>query len=188
MPVSCACGIWAKSSSRISANKRIPRNFRGISIILLTINGKIIIMIWSIGAWRSLVSRLVRVQEASGSNPDAPTKIQVTTFVVTGIFFVAGFKRTAPERAPAQKARSFVRNLWLRPPVFVSTVRNTHIFNIFLPQFHYSLNFDIPFLLNWIQAEYIPHMRHCQSAAPALPRDGAYPYSTGTSSIRFSGV
>ena len=28
-----------------------------------------------IGVWRSLVSRLVRVQEASGSNPDTPTKI-----------------------------------------------------------------------------------------------------------------
>ena len=30
-------------------------------------NGKVI------GVWRSLVSRLVRVQEASGSNPDTPT-------------------------------------------------------------------------------------------------------------------
>ncbi len=29
--------------------------------------------IWAIGVWRSLVSRLVRVQEASGSNPDTPT-------------------------------------------------------------------------------------------------------------------
>ena len=37
-----------------------------------------------IGVWRSLVSRLVRVQEASGSNPDTPTKIPVTTFVVAG--------------------------------------------------------------------------------------------------------
>ena len=27
----------------------------------------------AIGVWRSLVSRLVRVQEASGSNPDTPT-------------------------------------------------------------------------------------------------------------------
>ena len=26
------------------------------------------------GVWRSLVSRLVRVQETSGSNPDTPTK------------------------------------------------------------------------------------------------------------------
>ena len=34
--------------------------------------------------WRSLVSRLVRVQEASGSNPDTPTKIPVTAFVVAG--------------------------------------------------------------------------------------------------------
>lgn len=30
--------------------------------------------IQAIGVWRSLVSRLVRVQEASGSNPDTPTK------------------------------------------------------------------------------------------------------------------
>ena len=30
----------------------------------------------AIGVWRSLVSRLVRVQEASGSNPDTPTKRQ----------------------------------------------------------------------------------------------------------------
>ena len=30
--------------------------------------------ILAIGVWRSLVSRLVRVQEASGSNPDTPTK------------------------------------------------------------------------------------------------------------------
>ena len=54
--------------------------------------------IWAIGVWRSLVSRLVRVQEASGSNPDTPTKIPVTTFVVAGIFFVLGFERTAPVR------------------------------------------------------------------------------------------
>ena len=32
--------------------------------------------------WRSLVSRLVRVQEASGSNPDTPTKKLVITFVI----------------------------------------------------------------------------------------------------------
>ena len=46
----------------------------------------VIIIIWSIGVWRSLVSRLVRVQEASGSNPDTPTRIPVTTFVVAGFF------------------------------------------------------------------------------------------------------
>ena len=40
--------------------------------------------IWAIGVWRSLVSRLVRVQEASGSNPDTPTTLPVTTFVVAG--------------------------------------------------------------------------------------------------------
>ena len=35
----------------------------------------------AIGVWRSLVSRLVRVQEASGSNPDTPTKKSELTFV-----------------------------------------------------------------------------------------------------------
>ncbi len=38
-------------------------------------NGEIIHYNTSVnGVWRSLVSRLVRVQEASGSNPDTPTK------------------------------------------------------------------------------------------------------------------
>ena len=50
----------------------------------LTMRGITNIIDWSIGVWRSLVSRLVRVQEASGSNPDTPTKIPVITFVVTG--------------------------------------------------------------------------------------------------------
>ena len=40
-----------------------------------------------IGVWRSLVSRLVRVQEASGSNPDTPTKNTVIAYVVT-VFFM----------------------------------------------------------------------------------------------------
>ena len=35
------------------------------------------------------------------------------------------------------------------------------------------LFFDIYALLHYNQAEYIPRMRHCQSAVPALPRDGA---------------
>ena len=46
--------------------------------------------IWDFGVWRSLVSRLVRVQEASGSNPDTPTKNPVTTFVVAGFLFCVG--------------------------------------------------------------------------------------------------
>ena len=36
----------------------------------------------AIGVWRSLVSRLVRVQEASGSNPDTPTKNVGIAFAV----------------------------------------------------------------------------------------------------------
>ena len=31
----------------------------------------------AIGVWRSLVSRLVRVQEAPGSNPGTPTKLEL---------------------------------------------------------------------------------------------------------------
>ena len=38
--------------------------------------------IWAIGVWRSLVSRLVRVQEASGSNPDTPTTQKHPTSVM----------------------------------------------------------------------------------------------------------
>ncbi len=39
----------------------------------LTKHGNFIIITELNGVWRSLVSRLVRVQEASGSNPDTPT-------------------------------------------------------------------------------------------------------------------
>ena len=47
-----------------------------------------------IGVWRSLVSRLVRVQEASGSNPDTPTKnedcsLERSSFL---FWFVSGFE------------------------------------------------------------------------------------------------
>ena len=38
--------------------------------------------ILAIGVWRSLVSRLVRVQEASGSNPDTPTTEKHPTSVM----------------------------------------------------------------------------------------------------------
>ena len=50
----------------------------------------------AIGVWRSLVSRMVRVHEAAGSNPATPTKNPVTTFVVAGFLIVAGFERPAP--------------------------------------------------------------------------------------------
>ena len=51
------------------------------------------IMSFVIGVWRSLVSRLVRVQEASGSNPDTPTKKPKSAFAGFGFFFVLGFER-----------------------------------------------------------------------------------------------
>ena len=45
--------------------------------------------IWAIGVWRSLVSRLVRVQEASGSNPDTPTNNKMAAksspFIFSGL-------------------------------------------------------------------------------------------------------
>ncbi len=40
------------------------------------------------GVWRSLVSRLVRVQEASGSNPDTPTKNEDCPFGRSSFFIV----------------------------------------------------------------------------------------------------
>ena len=42
-----------------------------------------------IGVWRSLVSRLVRVQEASGSNPDTPTRNPESAFTDSGFFFLS---------------------------------------------------------------------------------------------------
>ena len=57
-------------------------------------NGRIFLYnIKVIGVWRSLVSRLVRVQEASGSNPDTPTKEPESAFAGSGSFFVSGFER-----------------------------------------------------------------------------------------------
>ena len=39
------------------------------------------------GVWRSLVSRLVRDQEASGSNPDTPTKTGKFLLKLAGFYF-----------------------------------------------------------------------------------------------------
>ena len=59
--------------------------------------------------WRSLVSRLVRVQEASGSNPDTPTKKKESIFMVS-FFFIAlmvtrGLLVAIPERFPQSGER-----------------------------------------------------------------------------------
>ena len=43
----------------------------------------------AIGVWRSLVSRLVRVQEASGSNPDTPTNKPANAFAIAGLFHIS---------------------------------------------------------------------------------------------------
>ena len=46
------------------------------------------------GVWRSLVSRLVRVQEASGSNPDTPTKRRPSERMAFFFFvIIASFQR-----------------------------------------------------------------------------------------------
>ena len=65
-----------------------------IGILLLDNVWKPRYNILAIGVWRSLVSRLVRVQEASGSNPDTPTKIVGIAFAVPTIFIVVGFERS----------------------------------------------------------------------------------------------
>ena len=48
--------------------------------------------------WRSLVSRLVRVQEASGSNPDTPTRNLESAFAGSRFFIDGGIRRAAPIR------------------------------------------------------------------------------------------
>ena len=48
-----------------------------------------------IGVWRSLVSRLVRVQEASGSNPDTPTKKQGRAFALSCFFIDSAYEPEA---------------------------------------------------------------------------------------------
>ena len=48
----------------------------------------------AIGVWRSLVSRLVRVQEAPGSNPGTPTKKLESAFAGSSFLIgVMGFER-----------------------------------------------------------------------------------------------
>ena len=60
-------------------------------------NGKIIhYNIQAIGVWRSLVSRMVRVHEAAGSNPATPTKNPVTASAVADFLIgMMGFERPA---------------------------------------------------------------------------------------------
>ena len=56
--------------------------------------------ILAIGVWRSLVSRLVRVQEASGSNPDTPTKNLESAEADSRFFIdVMGFERPFKKHA-----------------------------------------------------------------------------------------
>ena len=52
------------------------------------------------GVWRSLVSRLVRVQEASGSNPDTPTKRRPSERMAFFFFDYCQFSTCFLEEAP----------------------------------------------------------------------------------------
>ena len=81
-----------------------------------------------------------------------------------------GAKQSFPE---SRHSNLFYANLYMQVWNYISLLQN-------------SFQFDTILLLNYMQADYIPHMRHCQSAAPALPRDGAFCQSTGINSIRFS--
>ena len=88
---SCALGqLRDFSKCAVQSAKTYYRIFMKMSSIIFTIYKKIFQLfptlvldfvmkihynIKTIGVWRSLVSRLVRVQEASGSNPDTPTTI-----------------------------------------------------------------------------------------------------------------
>ena len=58
------------------------------------------------GVWRSLVSRLVRVQEASGSNPDTPTKKKRAALAALFLLVLSGFERPAPVDTLVQKLRA----------------------------------------------------------------------------------
>ena len=54
----------------------------------------------AIGVWRSLVSRLVRVQEAAGSNPATPTKNLESASAGSRFFIgVLGFERPLRKHA-----------------------------------------------------------------------------------------
>ena len=68
----------------------------------------------AIGVWRSLVSRMVRVHEAAGSNPATPTKNPVTTFVVAGFLIVAGFEDLNAMRVSIAADGSTEANLYFR--------------------------------------------------------------------------
>ena len=65
----------------------------------LTRQVNFIIMFSANGVWRSLVSRLVRVQEASGSNPDTPTKKNRAAFAALFFLVLSGFERPLRKHA-----------------------------------------------------------------------------------------
>ena len=70
--------------------------------------GKFHYNIQAIGVWRSLVSRLVRVQEAAGSNPATPTIFPVTTFVVAVFFHLSQLLLKAGGISMLKRIKNFV--------------------------------------------------------------------------------
>ena len=61
----------------------------------------------AIGVWRSLVSRLVRVQEASGSNPDTPTKNKRAAFAALLFLIYVGIRKDGTSAHTGAKIESW---------------------------------------------------------------------------------
>ena len=59
------------------------------------------------GVWRSLVSRLVRVQEASGSNPDTPTKNKRAAFAALLFLIYVGIRKDGTSAHTGAKIESW---------------------------------------------------------------------------------
>ena len=89
--VSILCGgIWKKLALRL--DRRIFFHYNSLAIEV----------------WRSLVSRLVRVQETSGSNPDTSTKNPESVYAGSGFFIwmMAEFSLCPrPQRISANRKR-----------------------------------------------------------------------------------
>ena len=133
------------------------------AIISQSLGGKIRV-------WRSLVSRLNGVQEASSSNLDTRTKNQ-NNFCCSGFFFSCGEIRTIKCECPVD-IRSFPagRKRHLSIP-------NLDTRFVFLSASFFPLVFPNtrqPFSAKLSAGSKHSRMRHCQSADPVLPRDGAF--------------
>ena len=116
---SCALGqLRDFSKCAVQSAKTYYRIFMKMSSIIFTIYKKIFQLfptlvldfvmkihynIKTIGVWRSLVSRLVRVQEASGSNPDTPTKRKAHLQRWAFLLVFVGIRRGLPSHRDGKK-------------------------------------------------------------------------------------